>query len=171
MNADLEPTATALAVVNHLKTHTKLLQGSTDKGVLDVFFQEVGLRLFAAICKHVKTLRINTEGGIKLISYFPMNSEFNDSDFNLYHTYASSLRQITIVPYFAALKEIGHIFIIEEGQGKAVGSVVTDVIRFEGIFRPEEVYEFVQCRTDWLKIKRDVEKALFGLGRDDCTIM
>lgn len=75
------------------------------------------------------------------------------------------------MPYFVALKEIGHIFIIEEGQGKAVGSFVADVIRFEGIFRPEEVYEFVQCRADWLKIKRDVEKALFGLGRDDCSIM
>lgn len=171
MNADLEPTTAALAVVKYLKTHTTLLQGSTDKGVLDVFYQEVGLRLFAAVCKHVKTLRINTDGGIKLISYFPTGYEPNDSDFNLYHTYASSLRQITIMPYFAALKEIGHIFIIEEGQGKAVGSVVTDVIRFEGIFRPEEVYEFVQCRADWLKIKRDVEKALFGLGRDDCMIM
>jgi recyclin-1 len=75
------------------------------------------------------------------------------------------------MPYFTALKEVGHIFIIEEGQGKAVGSVVSDVIRFDGIFRPEEVYEFVQCRADWLKIKRVVEKALFGLGRDDCLIM
>jgi recyclin-1 len=95
----------------------------------------------------------------------------NGSDFNLYHTYASSLRQIRIIPYFTALKEVGHIFIIEEGQGKAVGSVVTDVIRFEGIFRAEEVYEFVQCRVDWAQIKRDVERALFGLGRDDCLVM
>src|SRR5438477_2253296 len=69
MNSDLEPTPTARSVVNYLKTHTKLLQGSTDKGVLDVFFQEVGLRFFATICKHVKTLKINTDGGIKLISY------------------------------------------------------------------------------------------------------
>jgi recyclin-1 len=72
-NADLEPTATATAAVNCLRTHTKLLQGSTDKGVLDVFFQEVGLRFFAAICKHVKSLKINTDGGIKLISYFPIS--------------------------------------------------------------------------------------------------
>jgi recyclin-1 len=71
MNSDLEPTPTAKAVVNYLKTHTKLLQGSTDKGVLDVFFQEVGLRFFVAICKHVKSLKINTDGGIKLISYSP----------------------------------------------------------------------------------------------------
>ena len=97
--------------------------------------------------------------------------EADISDFNLYHTYANSLRQIKIMPYYAALKEIGHIYIIEEGQGKAVASIVTDVIRFEGIFRPEEVYEFVHCRQDWLRIKRDVEKALFGLGRDDCLIM
>jgi recyclin-1 len=75
------------------------------------------------------------------------------------------------MPYYAALKEVGHLYIIEEGQGKAVASIVTDMVRFEGIFRPEEVYEFVQCRQDWLKIKKDVEKALFGLGRDDCLIM
>jgi recyclin-1 len=93
------------------------------------------------------------------------------SDFNLYHQYASSLRQINIMSYYAALKEVGHLFIIEEGQGKAVASVVSDVIRFEGIFRPEEIYEFVQRRSDWLKIKRDVEKAIFGLGREDCLVM
>jgi recyclin-1 len=69
LNADLEPTPTAKTAVNYLRTHTQLLQGSTDKGILDVFFQEVGARFFAAICKHVKSLKINNEGGIKLISY------------------------------------------------------------------------------------------------------
>ena len=68
-DADLNPTVTATAVVDHLKVHTKLLQGSTDKGILDVFFQEVGLRLFSAICKHIKTMKINSEGAIKLIAY------------------------------------------------------------------------------------------------------
>jgi len=173
LNADLSPTSAATAAVNCLKTHTKLLQGSTDKSILDVFFQEVGLRFFGAICKHIKTLKINNEGAIRVISYSPNPPRpcLRGSDFNLYHTYASSLRQIRIMPYFAALKEVGHIFIIEEGQGKAVSSVVSDVIRFEGIFRPEEVYEFVQCRVDWAQIKRDVERALFGLGRDDCLVM
>lgn len=170
-NADLEPTATAVAAVNCLQPHTKLLQGSTDKSILDVFFQEVGLRFFASICKHIKSLKINTDGAIKLISYNALFFQSDSRDLNLYHTYASSLRQLNIMPYFVALKEVGHIFIIEEGQGKAVGTVVADVIRFEGIFRPEEVYEFVQCRADWLKIKKDVERALFGLGRDDCLVM
>lgn len=170
-NADLEPTPTAVAAVNYLQTHTKLLQGSTDKTVLDVFFQEVGVRFFGSICKHIKTLKINPDGAIRLISY-PLSYSRSDSrDLNLYHTYASSLRQLKIMPYFVALKEVGHIYIIEEGQGKAVGTVVADVIRFEGIFRPEEVYEFVQCRADWLRIKKDVERALFGLGRDDCLVM
>lgn len=68
-NADLEPTTAATAVVSCLKTHTKLLQGSTDKTILDVFFTEVGMRLFTAICKHVKTFKINNDGAIKLISY------------------------------------------------------------------------------------------------------
>jgi recyclin-1 len=75
------------------------------------------------------------------------------------------------MPYYTALKEIGQLFLIDEDQGKAVASVVADIIRFEGVFRPEEVYEFVQCRADWIKIKRDVEKAIFGLGREDCLIM
>jgi recyclin-1 len=69
-NSDLEPTPAALAAVNCLQTHTKLLQGSTDKSVLDVFFQEVGLRFFGSICKHVKTLKINTDGAVRLISSY-----------------------------------------------------------------------------------------------------
>ena len=75
------------------------------------------------------------------------------------------------MPYFTALKEVGNIFIISEGEGKAVASLVSDVLRFEGVLRPEEIYEFVQCRTDWLRIKRDVERAIFGVGREDCVIM
>jgi recyclin-1 len=75
------------------------------------------------------------------------------------------------MPYFAALKEVGHLYIIEEGQGKAVATVLSDVIRFEGIFRPEEIYEFVQSRADWLRIKKDVEKTVFGIGREDCVVM
>ena len=73
-NTDLEPTPTAKSIVNCLRTHTKLLQGSTDKGVLDVFYQEVGLRFFGAICKQIKRFKINTEGGIKLIAYGPQPS-------------------------------------------------------------------------------------------------
>lgn len=57
----------ALAVVDVVSSHTQMLVGSTDKSTLDVFNQEVGLRLFAAICKHLKRQRVSVEGSLKLI--------------------------------------------------------------------------------------------------------
>ncbi|PQE16999.1 hypothetical protein CJF30_00003712 [Rutstroemia sp. NJR-2017a BBW] len=65
---DIGPTNTAQQVVELVESHTKMLTGSTDKTMLDVFNQEVGLRLFTAICKHLKRQRISTAGAIKLIS-------------------------------------------------------------------------------------------------------
>jgi len=65
---DIGPSPTAVRIVKIVETHTKLLTGSTDKNVLDVFNQEVGLRLFAAVCKHIKRQRISVDGAIKLIS-------------------------------------------------------------------------------------------------------
>lgn len=47
-NTDLElqPTKACREAVTCLTTHTKMLIGCTDKHTLDVFFQEIGLRLF-----------------------------------------------------------------------------------------------------------------------------
>ena len=43
---DIEgPSAAAQAVVECLRSHCDMLKGSTDKAILDVFHQEVGLRL------------------------------------------------------------------------------------------------------------------------------
>jgi len=62
----------ATAVVDVVSSHTQMLVGSTDKSTLDVFNQEVGLRLFTALCKHIKRQRISVEGSLKLIRYvFP----------------------------------------------------------------------------------------------------
>ncbi|BFZ63451.1 F-box protein: endocytic membrane traffic, recycling ReCYcling 1 [Saitoella coloradoensis] len=154
----LGPTRAAKEAVECLTTHTKLLVGSTDKSVLDVFFQEVGVRLFGSLCKHLKKQTVNVEGGIKLIS-----------DLNHYHAFATSLRQKVIMPYFTALKELGHVFIIGTSDAKAIGTLCSDVARYGGVFRAEEVYEFVQCRADWLKVKRDVDKILFGAMNDCCV--
>lgn len=57
----------ARAVVDVVSSHTQMLVGSTDKSMLDVFNQEVGLRLFNALCKHLKRQRISVEGSLKLI--------------------------------------------------------------------------------------------------------
>lgn len=64
---DIGPTATATRVVEVVSSHTSMLVGSTDKNMLDVFNQEVGLRLFTALCKHLKRQRISVDGAIKLI--------------------------------------------------------------------------------------------------------
>lgn len=64
---DIGPSETAKQIVEIVSSHTKMLVGSTDKTMLDVFNQEVGLRLFTALCKHLKRQRISVNGSIKLI--------------------------------------------------------------------------------------------------------
>ncbi len=67
---DIGPSQAAKQVVDLLSSHTKMLVGSTDKNMLDVFNQEVGLRLFTVLCKHLKRQRISVDGAIILIRYF-----------------------------------------------------------------------------------------------------
>jgi recyclin-1 len=64
---DIGPSETATRIVDIVSSHTNMLVGSTDKNVLDVFNQEVGVRLFAALCKHLKRQRVSVDGAIKLI--------------------------------------------------------------------------------------------------------
>ena len=66
---DIGPSETAKKIVEIVSAHTKMLVGSTDKIMLDVFNQEVGLRTFTALCKHLKRQRISVVGSIKLIRY------------------------------------------------------------------------------------------------------
>ena len=64
---EIGPSETAKKVVDIISAYTKMLVGSTDKNMLDVFNQEVGLRTFTALCKHLKRQRISVAGSIKLI--------------------------------------------------------------------------------------------------------
>jgi recyclin-1 len=64
---DIGPSQTAKKIIDMVSSHTSMLVGSTDKTVLDVFNQEVGLRLFTALCKHLKRQRVSVDGSIKLI--------------------------------------------------------------------------------------------------------
>lgn len=157
---DLRESETAVAVVKCLSTHTDLLRGSTDKSTLDVFVQEVGLRFFGSLCKHVKRQTITVEGGLKLIS-----------DLNYYHAFIQTLKQSSIVPYFTALKELGNMYIISGRDGKAVGQVISDIARFGGVLRPEDVYEFAERRADWNKVKKHVDRVIYGtrIG-EDCVV-
>jgi recyclin-1 len=69
MLIDIGPTETAQSVVEVVAKHVGMLVGSTDKNVLDVFNQEVGVRLFTVLCKHIKRQRISVDGAIVLIRY------------------------------------------------------------------------------------------------------
>ncbi|KAH8646057.1 exocyst complex component Sec10-domain-containing protein [Tricladium varicosporioides] len=156
-NVEIGPTKAAQQVVAIVESHTKMLTGSTDKNMLDVFNQEVGLRLFTALCKHLKRQRVSTDGALALIS-----------DMNLFFVYIRTLKNNDLLEYFKALRELSQIYLIEAKHAKEMAEVIADGDRFRGIFRAEEVYEFAERRADWYTVKRDVERAMYGIG---CGVM
>lgn len=156
-DSDMGPTHTARRVVELVSSHTSMLVGSTEKTMLDVFNGEVGLRLFTAVCKHLKRQRISTDGAIKLIA-----------DMNLYFDYIRKLKNNDLLDYFKALRELSQIYLIDPGHAKEMATIIADGDRFGGIFRAEEVYEFAERRADWYQVRRDVERAMYGL---ECVVM
>ncbi|KAI1106145.1 exocyst complex component Sec10-like protein [Jackrogersella minutella] len=154
---DIGPTETAKRVTELVASHTKMLVGSTEKTMLDVFNSEVGLRLFTAVCKHIKRQRISTDGAIKLIA-----------DMTMYFEYIRTLKNPDLLDYFKALRELSQIYLIDARHAKEMATIIADGDRFGGIFRAEEVYEFAERRADWYQVKRDVERAMYGL---ECQIM
>ncbi|KAJ6028771.1 hypothetical protein N7540_004347 [Penicillium herquei] len=147
----------AAAVVDVVSSHTQMLVGSTDKSTLDVFNQEVGLRLFTALCKHLKRQRISVEGSLKLIS-----------DMNHYFKFVQTLKNNELLLYFKAFRELAQIYLIDPSDAKELATLIADADRFQGIWRVEEVYEFAERRADWYQVKRDVERAMYGIG---CSVM
>ena len=181
---DIGPSQTAKQIVKMISGHTGMLVGTTDKNMLDVFTQEVGLRLFGVLCKHFKRQRISVDGAIKLIC-----------DINHYSDFIASLRQKPLLPYFHALREMSQIYLVHidppaaffsnnpkvkrasilsskgsktAAQAKELATIIADTQRYHGIFPAEEVYEFAERRADWYLVKNDVERAMYGVG---CSIM
>ncbi|KAM4055920.1 exocyst complex component sec10 domain-containing protein [Hirsutella rhossiliensis] len=154
---DIGPTATARRIVELVSQHTGMLVGTTDKAMLDVFNGEVGQRLFTAICKHLKRQRVSTEGAVKLIA-----------DMNLYADYVRGLRNPDLLAYFAALRELSQIFLVDAAHARDLAAVIADADRFGGVFRAEEVYEYAQRRADWYHVRRSVERAMYGM---ECCVM
>ncbi|KAK1783605.1 exocyst complex component Sec10-domain-containing protein [Copromyces sp. CBS 386.78] len=155
---DIGPTPTALRIRDLVASHTSMLTGSTDKSMLDVFNGEVGLRLFAAVCKHLKRQRISTEGAIKLIA-----------DVNLYYEYIRTLKNNNLLAYFKALRELSQIYLIDaKHHAKEMATIIADNERFSGVFRAEEVYEYAERRADWYNVRKEVERAMYGL---ECSVM
>ncbi|KAF8469077.1 exocyst complex component Sec10-domain-containing protein, partial [Kalaharituber pfeilii] len=155
---DIGPTKTALRIVETVSSHTALLNGLADKNVLDVFNHEVGMRLFTSLCKHIKRQRISVDGAVKLIS-----------DINHYHSFITTLHIKHLVPSFNALRELSQIYLIDATHAKQMAAIIADTSRFGGIFRVEEVYEYAERREDWFRVKKEVEKAMYGFGL--CLVM
>lgn len=183
--ADIGPTETARRVVDTISSHTNMLVGSTDKNMLDVFNQEVGLRLFGVLCKHIKRQRISVDGAIKLIRSVPIPlrnplvmTNPPRSDINEYSTFVNTLRQKSVLPYFSALRELSQLYLVDctsspsatqrSAYAKELATIIADNDRYKGIFRAEEVYEFAERRADWYSVKGDVERAMYGVG---CSVM
>ena len=70
--------------------------------------------------------------------------------------------------YFNVLRELTQIYLVSPDHAKEIGIILADTDRYRGILTPEEVFEFAERRADWLLVKKDVEKAMYGMG---CAIM
>jgi recyclin-1 len=119
------------------------------------------------------------------------NTFLSNSDINLYSSFITTLRQKSLLPYYSALRELSQIYLVDCGGGnnsntsssifsmsassttrmarcKELATIIADNDRYHGIFRAEEVYEFAERRADWYAVRRDVERAMYGIG---CMIM
>ncbi|KAI6015237.1 exocyst complex component Sec10-domain-containing protein [Pisolithus orientalis] len=155
---DLGPTQGCTEAIKCLESHCKLLRGSTSREVLEVFYQEVGIRLLAILQKHIKRQIISLSGGFQVIA-----------DLNAYHAFIASLKVPAITAEFDHLKMLGHVFIVADA--KDLAQIVRDVTRYGGAYRPEDVYEFIQRRSDWKKIEKTVDKTMYNLSfKEDCVV-
>lgn len=159
----LGPTKAAQHAVLILEDNIDLLVDCAERSIVEVFQQEVAERFFQAIVKCLKRSTISVDGAVTLIS-----------DLNLYYdfiiTHVKSNKRM-IFPLFQALKKVGSIYLIGGEDAKAIGQLISDLTKFNGIFSQEEIYEFVQRREDWPLIKKHVQKVMYGLSLIDCTIV
>lgn len=147
---DLAPTRACRLAIECLSTHCGLLKGSTDKQIMEVFYQEVGIRLHTCaqppstsrvlaehaariLCKHLKRCIVSISGGFQLIA-----------DLNAYYDFIVTFKQPHVTVYFTALKTVGSLFIIT--SAKDLGQLARDVHRFDGTLRSEDLYEVCAAR-------------------------
>ncbi|KAI9513549.1 exocyst complex component Sec10-like protein [Russula earlei] len=154
----LGPSKGCTEAIKCLEEHIRLLQGNVNREVLEVFEGEVGVRLIGILQKQIKRQIISLNGGFQVIA-----------DLNAYHTFISSLKIQSLTSDFANLKMLGHVFIVEDA--KDLAQIVRDVTRYGGAYRPEDIYEFIQRRSDWKKIEKVVDKTMYNLNlREDCIV-
>ncbi|TFY70862.1 hypothetical protein EVG20_g2160 [Dentipellis fragilis] len=155
---ELGPTKGCTEAIRCLQEHLRLLKGNVNREVLEVFEGEVGERLIGILQKHIKRQIISLNGGFQVIA-----------DLNAYHAFISTLKIPSLTAGFAHLKMLGHVYIVDDA--KDLAQIVRDVTRYGGSYRPEDLYEFVQRRSDWKKIEKVVDKTMYNLNlREDCVV-
>lgn len=87
---------------------------------------------------------------------------------NHYFKFIQTLRNSELLVYFKALRELAQIYLIDPADSKELATIIANADRFHGIWRVEEVYEFAERRMDWYQVKRNVERAMYGI---ECSIM
>lgn len=87
---------------------------------------------------------------------------------NHYFRFIQSLKNQDLLVYFKAFRELSQLYLVDPSHAKELASLIADADRFHGIWRVEEVYEFAERRADWYQVKRDVERAMYGIG---CCVM
>ncbi|KAI8917495.1 exocyst complex component Sec10-domain-containing protein [Powellomyces hirtus] len=141
---DIKPTVACRRVIECLNSHAKILYGVAEKHTMEVFFGEVGVRIFNVICKNIKRLQISQTGAMQLIL-----------DLNTFYTWSTTLRVSSVKKMFEVLKEIGNLFLADGGE--ELRKLVHDLPRYQGQLRIEEVYELLASRTDYKKIQKYME--------------
>ncbi|KAJ3163213.1 F-box protein: endocytic membrane traffic, recycling ReCYcling 1 [Geranomyces michiganensis] len=141
---DLKPTLACRRVIDCLNSHAKILYGVAEKHTMEVFFGEVGARIFNVICKNIKRLQISQTGAMQLIL-----------DLNTFYNWSATLRVSSVKKMFEVLKELGNLFLADGGD--ELRKLVHDLPRYQGQLRIEEVYELLASRTDYKKIQKYVE--------------
>ncbi|SPO28014.1 related to RCY1 - F-box protein involved in recycling plasma membrane proteins [Ustilago trichophora] len=163
--------------IEMLGFHCRLVVGVTDREILEVFYTEVGVRLFGILTKHLKSLKISQSGAFKLIS-----------DLNHFSTFINSLKsknqEITIL--FNSLKSLANYYIVDGKQlisllknssssskypPASSSSATTTTQQDQFIFGQEELYEFLKSRSDFRQIEKQIDHEIFGFKlSEDCIV-
>lgn len=78
------------------------------------------------------------------------------ADLNAYYAFIQTLKQPRLAEEFSNLKMLGQVYIVADA--KDLAQIIRDVTRYGGGYRPEDLYEFIQRRSDWKKIEKTVDK-------------
>ncbi|GMM30501.1 Rcy1 protein [Martiniozyma asiatica (nom. inval.)] len=156
-------------VVQIMDMHFSLLQKTIEKNIMDVFKQEVGDRFITLLIKLLtRKFIISTVGAIQF-----------SFDINILNNFYQKHKIKPAIEYLVGFKRVDQLFLVDcssisakeaKQKTKELAKLVVDIGRDNGVFTPEEVYQFVTRRSDWLLIKKNVDKVVYGFGAEDCVI-